>query len=284
MAVVWAVACLIFSAMNDLLFKFYARKPRPQGPFVSVVGISWLICCGLFFLRTPPANWQATLLWSVISGIFSVVGNLLMLDAMKSLDAGVCSTIYRLNLVPVTIGAALLLGENITLMQYIGIGCACCAVLAFLPKRSSNGKMAMAAFICMLIASLMRAGLGLSYRYGFMHGADENWVVAIDSFFWIIGGMVYMFCRERKMPLPADDRRKMWRYGLISGVLVTGITITMAQALLIGNASVVLPIAQMSFLLTGILGMILLKEKLTLMRAIALFFGVAAILLLTIKF
>ena len=86
------------------------------------------------------------------------------------------------------------------------------------------------------------------------------------------------------MPLPADDRRKMWRYGLISGVLVTGITITMAQALLLGNASVVLPIAQMSFLLTGILGMILLKEKLTLMRAIALFFGVAAILLLTIKF
>ena len=284
MAVVWAVACLVFAALNDLLFKFYARKPRPQGPFVSVVGISWLACCCMLFLRTPPENWKATLLWSLISGIFSICGNLLMLDAMKSLDAGVCSTIYRLNLVPVTIGAALLLGEKITFMQYIGIGCACCAVLAFLPKRSSSGKLVMTAFVSMLIASLMRAGLGLSYRYGFMQGADENWVVAFDSFFWIIGGMIYMLWRERKMQISADDRRKIWRYGLISGVLVSGITVTMAQALLIGNASVVLPIAQMSFLLTGILGMILLKEKLTPMRAVALLFGVAAILLLTIKF
>ena len=57
----------------------------------------------------------------------------------------------------------------------------------------------------------------------------------------------------------------------------------MALSLKLGSASVVLPIAQMSFLVTGALGIILLKEKLTKGKALAFLLGVAAILLLSIK-
>ena len=114
MAIFWALSCMILAALNDLVFKFYARKPRSQGYFVSIVGGVWMIT-GMCFVRQFDVNWQSTILWGAISGFFSVGGNLLMLDAMRSLDAGVCSTIYRLNLVPVTIGAAVLLGEKISL-------------------------------------------------------------------------------------------------------------------------------------------------------------------------
>jgi len=286
MAIFWAFACMFFAACNDLLFKFFAGKNRGNGFFVSVVGVVWLAVTLAFALMDKmPASWEATIFWGAVSGFFSLAGNLMMLDAMRSLDAGVCSTIYRLNLVPVTVGAALILNENITLLQYVGIASACLAVLAFIPRNQNEVKRKLGwAFVIMIGASLMRAGMGLSYRYGFLHGASEKYVVVINSLFWIFGGVIYAFWRERHlMPFSRTDWKNVFFLGGLSGALVTGIVITMALSLKLGSASVVLPIAQMSFLVTGALGIILLKEKLTKGKALAFLLGVAAILLLSIK-
>ena len=287
MAIFWAFACMFFAACNDLLFKFFAGKNRGNGFFVSVVGVVWLVVALIpALLGQAPADWRATIIWGCISGFFSLAGNIMMLDAMRSLDVGVCSTIYRLNLVPVTVGAALILNENITPIQYAGIAAACLAILAFIPRNQSEVKRKLGwAFIVMIIASLLRAGMGLSYRYGFLHGASEKYVVVINSLFWIFGGVLYAFWRERQlMPYNKQDWKNLFFLGGLSGALVTGIVITMALMLKLGNASVVLPIAQMSFLVTGALGIGLFKERLTVSKAMAFILGVAAVLLLSIKF
>ena len=287
MAIFWAFACMFFAACNDLLFKFFAGKNRGNGFFVSVVGVIWLAATLAFALMDkPPQNWQATILWGAVSGFFSLAGNVLMLEAMRSLDAGICSTIYRLNLVPVTIGAALLLNENITAIQYIGIAAACVAVCAFVPRNQGKlQRTACWALVIMIVAALMRAAMGLSYRYGFLHGASEKYVVVVNSLFWIFGGVLYAFWRERHlMPYNKQDWKNLFFLGGLSGALVTGIVITMALMLKLGNASVVLPIAQMSFLVTGALGIWLFKERLTVSKAMAFILGVAAVLLLSIKF
>ena len=287
MAIFWAFACMFFAACNDLLFKFFAGKNRGNGFFVSVVGVVWLVVVLIpALLGQAPADWRATIIWGCISGFFSLAGNIMMLDAMRSLDVGVCSTIYRLNLVPVTVGAALILNENITPIQYVGIAAACLAILAFIPRNQSEVKRKLGwAFIVMIIASLLRAGMGLSYRYGFLHGASEKYVVVINSLFWIFGGILYAFWRERHlMPYNKQDWKNLFFLGGLSGALVTGIVITMALMLKLGNASVVLPIAQMSFLVTGALGIWLFKERLTVSKAMAFILGVAAVLLLSIKF
>lgn len=287
MAVFWALMCMFFAACNDLLFKFFAGKNRGNGFFVSLVGVIWLAATLAYALTdNTPVNWQATIIWGAISGFFSLAGNVLMLDAMRSLDAGVCSTIYRLNLVPVTIGAALLLNENITALQYVGIAAACVAVCAFIPRKKEQARQAFSwALIIMITASLMRAGMGLSYRYGFQHGASEKYVVVVNSLFWIFGGVLYTALRERALlPYSKADWKNLLVLGTLSGALVTGIVVTMALSLKLGSASVVLPIAQMSFLVTGALGIWLLKEKLTFGKALAFVCGVAAILLLSIKF
>ena len=289
MAIFWAFACMFFAACNDLIFKFFAGKNRGNGFFVSFVGIIWMAAAIAFAIGTPfPESWQPTIVWGCISGFFSLAGNLMMLDAMRSLDAGVCSTIYRLNLVPVTIGAAVLLGENITCFQYCGILAACIAVCAFIPRKnkaeSSVKRNFSWALLIMIGAAFLRAGMGLSYRYGFLHGAVEKYVVIINSIFWIFGGVLYAFWREKSLlPYSKQDWKNLVVIGCLSGAFVTGIVITMALMLKLGNASVVLPIAQMSFLVTGALGIWLLKEKLTLNKTIAFICGVAAILLLSIK-
>lgn len=287
MAIFWAFACMFFAACNDLLFKFFAGKNRGNGFFVSVVGVIWMVVVLIpVLMGQAPTDWQATIIWGCISGFLSLAGNIMMLDAMRSLDVGVCSTIYRLNLVPVTIGAALILNENITFVQYVGIAAACLAILAFIPRNKSEVKRKLGwAFIVMIIASLLRACMGLSYRYGFLHGASEKYVVVINSLFWIFGGVLYAFWRERHLlPYTKQDWKNLFFLGGLSGALVTGIVITMALMLKLGNASVVLPIAQMSFLVTGALGIWLFKERLSVSKAMAFILGVTAVLLLSIKF
>ena len=289
MAIFWAAVNLFFAAFNDMVFKGYARKPRSHGLFVTIVGVIWFVsaaCC----VTAPVKHWHATLFWGAVSGFFSVGGNMLMLDAMRKLDAGICATIYRLNLVPAVLLAFFLLDEPISLTQWCGIVCACLAVLAFIPRSGDTVRKGVTlSLVFMITASLMRAGMGISYRYGFTHhGASEQMVPVINSVFWIVGGLIYALIRERdklKALAEWETCRKLVGYGALSGALVTGIVLTMAYSLndARGHASVVLPIMQMSFLLTGILSVIFLNEKITLVKVLALLFGVAAVLLLGIK-
>lgn len=51
------------------------------------------------------------LFWGCLSGIFSAGGNILLIASMRVLPVGSCSTIYRLNLVPVILGAFLAISQ-----------------------------------------------------------------------------------------------------------------------------------------------------------------------------
>lgn len=278
MAIIFALLCLVFAAGNDLLFKFYARKKRSKGYFAAIVGLVWLLVT-VWLPMSPESNWRMTLIWGAISGFFSISANLLLLEAMERLGAGLCATVYRLNLVPVVIGAALLLDESLLPMQWVGVGLATAAVLAFLPRGDKAGKFALAGFLMVLIAAFLRAGMGLSYRFGFLNGADRNMVIVVNSVFWIIGGLLFAWFREKQS---LKGQEHIWRYGSLSGILVAGIVFTMAAALQFGEASIVLPIAQMSFLLTFACSAIFLKEKMTRSVWVGIVCGIGAVLLLSI--
>ena len=279
LAVWYAIICLAFAAANDLLFKFFAGRTRSRGIFVAVIGVVWgIYAC--FTLGKTPENIKATLIWGAISGFFSIGGNLLLIGAMSKLSAGLCSTIYRLNLVPAVLGAWLILGEKISLPQWCGVVLAICAVLAFIPKNTERGEFSWKCFLMVLTGSLMRAGMGLSYRYGFdTAGADRGAVVLVNAFFWILGGILWYIFFERKEGRPD---LKTVGFGVLSGIFVTGIVVFMALSLQYGKAAVVLPVAQMSFLLTGAAGIIFLKEKFTIRTALAFASGASAILIMSL--
>lgn len=277
-AVGYAFCCLFFSALNDFVFKLFARKDRSRGLFVAIAGVVWFALLA-FLPWSPESNVGATILWGAISGALSVSSNLLLIEAMSHNSAGMCATIFRLNLVLVVLWAALLLNESLSFLQWCGVLLAVFAVLAFLPSDGSAKKKWNAGIILVLAASVLRSGMGIVYKYGFLHGADNNGIILINSIFWIICGIFYAMFREKTALRP---ERKVLLYGLLSGVLITGIVFFMALSLKYGDACVVLPIAQMSFLGTFLFSAMLLKERLSLYKAAALLFGSTAIILLTI--
>ncbi|MBR4675338.1 MAG: EamA family transporter [Victivallales bacterium] len=274
-AILFALLSLFLTALNDFVFKLFADKMRSRGGFVALVGLFWLIA-QLFFPCTTE-NFRTTLFWGIVSGFMSVAGNILLIEAMGVQSAGLCSTIYRMNMVFVVLGGYFLLGEQISPMHWCGIVLALFAIIAFLPHSSVVGFSRLG-FGLAVLAAVLRSIMGLSYRYGFEHGADKNTVVMINCMMWIVGGFLYSIFRERSLKWLKDPA--IYKYSAISGVLVGGIVFGMAGSLKLGNASRVLPIAQMSFILTFILSVIFLKEKCDMRKILAMASGVGAVVLL----
>jgi len=70
-------------------------------------------------------------------------------------------------------------------------------------------------------------------------------------------------------------------YALVSGLIVYGIVKTLVIALSMGEASVVVTIANMSFLVALFVALVTKMEVLSVKKASAMVFAVSAILLLT---
>jgi uncharacterized membrane protein len=200
---------------------------------------------------------------------------------MSHNDVGICATIYRLNLVLVALGAFILLGESVSVLKISGIFFATVAVFMFFLDSKHKHAIAKArlGFYLVAIAAFLRAGMGLSYKYAFIEGVDRTELLFINGISWIIGGAVYVLLKERHCD--GKFNRKSWTYGVISGFLICGIVLFMALALQHGDAAVVLPLAQMSFLGTCGLGILFLKEKLSFKKAAGIIAGIVCILLMS---
>lgn len=284
LGIVFAVCCLVLTAFNDFIFKLFARREHSKGLFCFVIGIFWTIALAIPLLNAhaDPIDWRSSLFWGSVSGLFSAGGNLLLIEGMSRQSAGMCSLIYRLNMVPVVIGAGLFLGEVPSPVQYVGIFSALAAVVLFQYGNSAGGQKSSwfsPALLIVGVAAVMRAGMGLSYKYAFTHGADKNLVPFINGLFWIAGGLLYALLKERRMLKPD---RELVKYGAMSGILVGGIVFFMAGSLYYGKAAVVLPIAQMSFIGTFVLGVVFLKERFSRAHIPALLCGIAAVILLSL--
>lgn len=281
MAVLLAFCCLGFAAANDFVFKLFARKARSRGIFVFAVGV--LFTAVLSFLPDWwGASWRVTLFWGVVCGLFSVVGNLFLIESMSRLSAGLCSTVYRLNLALVVPLAVVLFGESPLWYQWIGVTLALAAVLAFMPVGEKIVAGRKSDYVMVILAMALRAGMGLAYKYAFLAGASPNGVQVVNAWAWVVCGLVYYLWRERRsFDFRAAFAPKVLGYGALSGVLVAGIIYFMAASLRLGDASIVLPIQQMSFLATFFLGVVFLGEKITPRKIFALGCGVAALLLLS---
>ncbi len=282
-AIILAFLCLMATALNDFVFKLYSEKASSRGWFICIVGVIWFFVL-LPFPHDAEASALQTLLWGCVSGFFSLTANILLIESMRWESAGVCSTLYRLNLVLVPIGAYFLLDERLTMKQAGGVLFAIIAVVMFFPfwRKNREGHSGGRGYLLVIIAAALRACQGLSYRLGYLHHADKNLVVVINSLFWVVGGMLYALFAE-KTALNLKDKRQL-AYGGFSGALVAAIVYFMASMLNVkeGNASVCLAIAQMSFLVTLGMSVVFLHERLTFEKLTAVAAGAVAILLLTV--
>ena len=279
-AVGFALFSLLLTGFNDVLFKRYTTGGRSIGIYVFGVGLLWTLAqWSLAQIQETPIEFNnATLIFGLMAGVFVTISNLLLLESLRHIKVSLGATIYRLNTIGVILLSFVFLNEPFGWFKGFGILIGLIAVLFLYQGEisSSNQKQLLLFVGVAAVASFCRAAFGVSTKAGFLEGADRNSMLLIISSNWIVGGAVYALWRERRFRITWEKTR----FICLSSFLVVGVTNFLMLALQHGDASTVIPIANMSFVIAILLSVALKMETFTTTKMWAMALAVGSILCL----
>lgn len=250
--------------------------------YICGVGIVWTIIQGTIVLIDVEQIFFTTpaLIYGFSAGLALCFSNILLLESLKHIDISAGATIYRLNTVGVVIFSISFLQELIGWIKGFGILLGILAVVfLYEPQKGAHRKNPFISYYSIaILASMIRAIYGVVTKAGLRHHADPQLMLIIASACWIVGGILYAVIKERTIHI---DRR-ITLYAIVSGILVFCIVFFLTYGLKHGEATIVLPIANMSFLVAILLAALCRMEKITVKKGTALFIASGAILCLSL--
>ena len=216
---------------------------------------------------------EVTILYGLLTGAFLVLANILLIESLTGLDVSLGSMIYRLNTIGVVAISFILLAEDVGVFKLLGIGIGVAAVL-ILYRRSDGGDtvpIPVLFFVMAVAASAFRAIYGVVSKVALEQGAAAEGLLVIAAISWIVGGFAYAALREKRVRITG----KKAAYAVVSGTLAFAVVNALIEALKSGEASVVVPIANLSFAIAMLLSVFLGMEQLSSRKYIAI--GCAAL-------
>jgi drug/metabolite transporter (DMT)-like permease len=281
LAISFALLSLLFAGINDVVFKCYSRKERSKGMYVFGIGVAWTALQVITFSvqGTAFSLDQNTLLFGLAAGVFLTISNILLIESLTYIDVSLGSTIYRLNTMGVIVFSVFFLREPLGLLKSLGIVSGIVGVSLLYQKQSSSphNTVFISSFAVAVVASFARAAYGVTAKAGISQNADPNAMLLLFSSSWIIGGACYARLREKRFRLTA----KKVLYSLLSGLLVFLIVNFLMLAIEHGEASIVIPVANLSFVIALFLSIVLKMEALTLRKLCAVGCAMVSIILLS---
>lgn len=280
LSVAFALLSLLFAGLLDVVFKRYAWVDRSRGMYMLGIGVVWgLIQC--LIVLASGAGFQLdgeTLAFGLAAGLLLSLANLCLIESLTHIDVGLASTIYRLNTVGVVALAAIFLAEPITAVKTTGVllGVAAATMLYERGRHAAHERLFALYFWLAVLASVLRACFGIVTKAAALRGVDLQSLLLVNGPVWIAVGGLYAILRERGLRVTVAKLK----YSMVSGALVCGVANFLMLALALGEASVVVPIANMSFLVALLISAGLGMERLSLRKLAAVALTVTAIVVL----
>lgn len=276
----FALGAMLCFGAGDLLYKRAAATGVGAGQFVMLQ--AWVFCPTInlyaWATGTLDVHWSAA--WGSLAGVFSLVA---LYNFARSLKDGAVSTnapIFRLNFTLTAALAIILLGETLTWPKAGALVCALVAVWLLLAEPgAARGGIKLASLTRVLVATVAMALANLFYKVGLQHGALPETMVSAQA--WTFSSMATALAvtQERRLRLtPA-----VWPYSVPAALaLLTGFVLLL-HGLAIGSASVLVPVAQMSFVFTALFGAVMFREHLNNRKRLGLAVAAAALALFAVS-
>ncbi len=277
----FALLSLVFAGLLDVIYKRYSSLTRSRGMYLMGMGVTFglLQVLATNIQGEPLQVDQTTLVYGLTAGLLVTASNILLIESFTHLDVSLGSTIYRLNTVGVVVLSIVFLAETLPLIKLIGILFGVLAALLLYRHQSelSSSNDFVVFFWVAILASFLRAGFGVVSKAGLSAGGSGTAMMTMAAVCWVGGGLIYAYFRERRVRI---TRVKIY-YSIVSGTVVFLVVNTLFAALAQGDASVVIPIANLSFVVALIISVFLGMEQLTKRKTTALALAGIAIVLLS---
>jgi uncharacterized membrane protein len=259
----FALGALLLYGLADFVYKRAAAAGARPHQFLMVQ--TWFfnalaLLYGVFFATL---SFNTGALWGAAAGVLVVIGYYNFASSLRHGAVSTNAAIFRLSFAVTTVLALLVLGETLSAPKIAGIALAFFAVWLLLAepvagsmdaKRESSASLAR-----VLVATIAVGFASFFYKLGLLQGAAPIALVVAQGAVAMTLSTTFAARIDRGIH---PSRAALLHAPISAALLVVAFTL-LAKGLELGEASVVVPIAQMGFVLTAPLGLIFLREPLT---------------------
>lgn len=271
-----ALCAMLCFGLSDLVYKRAAGAGVAAHQLMMVQ--SWLYgaLVWLYGYATGALHFNLQALWGVLAGVFAFTGFYNFAKSLAGGSVSINAPIFRLSFTLTAALAVLLLGEPLGTFKLLGLGCALVAVWLLLGSATGIGPISpklRASLIRVLVATTTVGIANLIYKVGLSAGSTP---VAM-----LITQAALVMTLSALMNLRVEGRihftRSAFAHACVTALLLSAAFIFLFEGLARGEASRLVPIAQMGFVVTAGVGFVLLREPYSARKGLGLGFALAAL-------
>ena len=271
----FALGAMLFFGLGDLIYKRGAAAGAPPHHFLMVQ--SWIFApsVALYALLTGTLQFVPGSWWGALAGVFALTGFYNFAHSLKSGSISINAPVFRLSFVLTAALAITFLGESLTGYKIAGIALALGAAWLLLgasaPAGAASRPGSRSSLIRVLIATVA-VGIGnFIYTLGLRAGATPGSLIVAQAIVVVSLSTAFVFISDHRIA-PAGAAK---RYAPQAALVLALAFCFMVEGMARGEASIAVPIAQMGFVITALLGFLFLREPFTARKGA----GIAAALL-----
>ena len=271
--IAFALGAMIFFGLGDLVYKRAASAGVRADHFLMVQSWGFAASVALYGALTGTLRFVGGSLWGALAGLFMFTG---FYNFAKSLHGGSISInapIFRLSFVLTAALAIALLGEPLTGYKAAGIALALAAAWLLLGGKIGHQKETASSLVRVVVATLA-VGIGnFIYSLGLRAGATPASLIVTQAAV-VVSLSTLLVARADGRIRPSGP---VVVHAPRASLVLALAFVFMVEAMSRGQASVAVPIAQMGFVVTALLGFALLGERFTARKGVGIVCAVAAL-------
>lgn len=271
----YALGAMVCIGLADLVYKSAAS--------IGVQPIHFLMVQGVFFGPAIVAYaWASGVLfvpygfeWGMAAGFFIYIALYNFAKCLAGGAVSIVAPIFRLNFVLTAAFAIVVLGEPLTVNKIIGLTLALAAVWLLLggTPRLSAARIPVGR---VLLATVAIAACNLCYKFGVAAGVPPVTLLVGQASVFVPMTLAVVWATDRTLKVPAIA----WRHPPFAALfLFVGFPLLL-ESLRRGEASILIPIGQMGFIVTALCGMLFMREAFTVRKIVGLVTAAGALVML----
>jgi uncharacterized membrane protein len=264
----YALAALVCYGLGDFIYK--NATTAGVKPHHFLMGQAWCFTpvVILYAWTTGTLTIHPSAAWGGLAGLFFFIGFYNFLRSLAGGSVSISAPVFRLNFLMTALLAITVLGEPVRRAMPIALVLALAAIWLLL-GGNAHGKQPeidRRALGAVLVATLATGVANFCHTMGLRHGALPETLLAAQATVFIVLATVFVRIVDGRVAPPAT----IWKHTAAAAAVLTVAFLFMLHGVALGPASVLVPIAQMGFVVTAALGMLVLREPTTARKAAGL--------------
>ncbi len=271
-----ALLSMLLIGIADFTYGRAVRSGVSPGTMTCSQACFVLPATALWALLQGTYAWTRPALLGAAAGLLIFFGFWAFMRSVSLGEASVSTPIYRISFTVTALVAILFLGEPMTLRKGVGFLLAAGSIflLSDIQAGSERPPGMRPASILWALAAMSAVGLlNIVYKIGVSGGVAPAMFLHSQAVFFIAVAFLYAHYAQGG---PRFSRTG-WAHALVTGACFTVGLIALLAAFREGEASVVTPISQLSFVVSALMAALWMGERLTQRKAVGLLLAVGTI-------